>query len=164
MKTHTKLIKKRAGILQEFFIRAIQSCSDQVPHPSIRPSIYPCVARESYGLTLFSLYTFPLKIIQFIPLFNYSDCWYRGPLAALENNADKNALNLSAKGNTIRIIDGCKKCGKRKDVSAHIWFSGALNDVVLFKRDGKETRQRVDCKIVQCAIIIILIRRDEKYI
>lgn len=113
--------------------------------PSIHPSIHrwPCVATESSGLTLFSLYTFPLKIIQFIQLFNYSDCWYRDPLAALENNADKNALNLSAKGNTIRIIDGCKMQKEKKQKT--MWARESVGghwvmwcDFFIVKWDGQK--------------------------
>lgn len=39
-----------------------------------------------------------------------------------KNKADRNALNLSAKGNAIRIIDGCKIWKRRKDESerAHL--------------------------------------------
>lgn len=69
---------------------------------------------------LFPFHTFPLQIIQPSSLFNYSDCCNRGPLSCPEKNADKNALNSSEKGNTITIIDGCKKLKEIRCAHAHV--------------------------------------------
>lgn len=120
MKTHIKLIKKGGrditGILSKPFKAAVSRPGVPSVHPSIHPSIHGLhVWRGNHLVLLYFHYTlFPSRSFN---LFNYSITPIVGietPLAAPENNADKNALNLSAKANTIRIIDGCKMQKEKK--------------------------------------------------
>lgn len=121
-KTHFKLIKKR----RDGFIGILSNHSKGVITAGVHPSIHG-LPHGNHLLLLYCHYTlFPSASFD---LFNYSDCWNRDTLAAPENNADKNALNLSAKGNTIRIIDGCnmRKEGRWRRASVLMW---TLNDAV----------------------------------